>query len=722
MRINRQKIMIYILVLAISALAAGCAGTGKETKTAGDLKTPAINAIKIGENKLEIIGDKPFTYTIYRASDPYKLIVEIPNVGLGIAPDKIKSDKLGIAEVVPVQINEPLSTKIEILLASPSEFESSYNDASLTITLKEETVASQESAKPEEKEKTEIQTTDIKEDAAAKPEEKTALTKELLPATSIDNISIEKEDNFLKMTIKGNGSLSPSVSRLDKRAVIDIPNVETKADVPKSLPEPLKNIRIGKHTDKVRLVIDLKEETAFDVISAEDSVVITFLMPAPAKLPEQAKKAAKKEKAAETETKIAAAPEKPQEGKYKGQKISLDFQDADIVPIFRLMADISGYNFIVDPGVKGKVTMKLMNVPWDQALDIILQTFGLGKSAEGNIIWIAPQTTFAKIAKEKAEAKAEGEKAEELVQEVFRINYANGESIVDDVIKKANILSSRGSVIIDKRMNTIVVKDIRANVETIRELVKVVDQPKPQVMIEARIVQVISDYNETLGVKWGGTFSGPGINTFPQGLSGSFSMATPVPSMGPGAIVGSTSAGGIRFDIGRASTVSVNLAISALETISKAKTLSNPKILTLDNEEAKIEQGKTFFVETTSSEGTKTEEKSATLSLTVKPRIAPNNFVQLDLQATDDILEKEDPPIIGKKSMKTTALVKNGETLVIGGIYTTEITESEEGIPGLRSIPLLGWLFKSRSQAGPRIRELLVFITPTVMHYTTAGQ
>jgi type IV pilus secretin PilQ/predicted competence protein len=717
MKINKQKFMIYILVLAVSAFASGCASTGKEKKTTSDLKTPMISAITIGDNQLEVIGDKPFTYTIYKASDPYKLIVELPSVSLGMASDKITSDKPGIAEVVPVQVKEPLSTKIEILLTSPLQFESIYNDAKLTITLKgeKETLAIQEVIDPGKDEKTESQTTDTKEDTVAKPEQKMVLTKELLPATSIDSISIEKEDKFLKMTIKGNGSLSPVVSRLDKRAVIDIPNVEIKAYVPTLIPEPLKNIRIGKHSGKVRLVVDLKEETAVDVIAVEDSIIVTFLMNG--KLPEQEKKTAKKEKAAESETKIAAvAPEKAPEGKYKGQKISLDFQDADIVPIFRLMADISGYNFVIDPSVKGKITMKLMNVPWDQALDIILQTFGLGKSAEGNIIWIAPQTIFTKIAKEKAEAKSEGEKAEELVQEVFRINYANADTLVNDVIKKANLLSPRGSIIVDKRMNTLVVKDIVANIITIRDLIKVVDLPKPQVMIEAKIVQVSNNYTETLGVKWGGTFLGSGINTFPQSLSGSFSMATPVPSMGSSAGSSASPAGGIRFDMGSASTISVNLALSALETINKSKTLSNPKILTLDNESAEIKQGRTFFVSTTSSEGTKTEEKSATLSLKVTPRIAPNEFVSLEIKATDDTLESVNPPVVNTKSVETKALVKNGETLVIGGIYTNDLTEGEEGIPFLRKIPLLGWLFKSQSQTGPNVKELLIFITPIIVN------
>ena len=186
-----------------------------------------------------------------------------------------------------------------------------------------------------------------------------------------------------------------------------MPNVTLDAPLPKAL-SPLKGIRAGKYKDKTRIVLDLKEKTSFAVTSIEDSVIVSF------QLPEKEKYAAKAEKKAETavggEVKTEAKAEtmeteKPVEGKYKGQKISLDFQDADIGPIFRLLADISGYNFVIDPAVKGKITLKLMNVPWDQALDIILQTFGLGKSVEGNIVWIAPVSMFAKMSDEKQRQK-----------------------------------------------------------------------------------------------------------------------------------------------------------------------------------------------------------------------------------------------------------------------------------------------------------------------------
>jgi type IV pilus assembly protein PilQ len=167
--------------------------------------------------------------------------------------------------------------------------------------------------------------------------------------------------------------------------------------------------------------------------------------------------------------------------------------------------------------------------------------------------------------------------------------------------------------------------------------------------------------------------------------------------------------------LGYANSLKVSLSLSALETINKAKTLSNPKILTMDNEAATIQQGSTFYIETVSQSGTQTEERTATLSLTVTPKITPDGYVQLKVNATDNSLVSVTPPVVDTKSLTTQALVKNGETLVLGGIYTTSKSEGEEGLPLLSRLPVLGWLFKTKTQTGPNVRELLIFITPTIV-------
>jgi len=724
----RHKIFYQCSALCILfAIAAfGCATTGEQAAIP-ESQGSVLTAIDITDNKVAISADKPFKYTVYKSSDPYKVIAEFPDMRLGIAPAKIKSDKKGITEITPLQVEQPLSTRLEILLASPVSVEPIYEGTLLTLNVEEEPKAA-EAPKAEEKvqevkvteEKIEEPATAEKTAETVKPEEKTAMPEELSPATSITQINIEKAEDAVKVIIKGDGVLSPNVFRLDNRAVLDMPNVTMAASVPAAVP-PLKNIRAGKYKDKTRLVFDLKGKIDFDVTAAGDSVIVSF------PIPEKEKYAAKAEKKAESavggEIKIEAKvgsmeTEKPAEGKYKGQKISLDFQDADIGPIFRLLADISGYNFVIDPAVKGKITLKLINVPWDQALDIILQTFALGKQEEGNIIWIAPVNMFAKMAEDKTKAKDVEEKAEDIVQEIVRINYATAADI-SKAITDAKIVSKdskdRG-ITMDTRMNTLIIKDTQKNIEKIKALVKVMDVAKPQVMIEAKIVEVGSSYSETLGIRWGGTISttqwgGPGSQTT---VGGNFSVNTPTVTAGPS----TTNPGGVLgLTIGSANTATVSISLSALESIGKSKRLSNPKVMTMDNEAATIQQGVSIPVSTVSAEGTKTEYVNATLSLGVTPKVTPDGYVQMKINATNNALGILTPQgySIETKSVTTQALVKNGDTLVIGGIYTTNTTEGTEGVPLLSKIPLLGWLFKTKTQTGPNVTELLVFITPTIV-------
>ncbi|MFA4920177.1 MAG: type IV pilus secretin PilQ [Thermodesulfovibrionales bacterium] len=770
----KQKLIKNIGALVILIFALGCAtGGGKQGAVQG-AQNPVLTALDITDNKLNIVVDKPFTYTIYKSSDPYKVIVELPDVRMGFAPVKIKSDKAGITEITPSQTEDPVSTKLEILLSSPVTVEPVYKDTTLALKVKEEPEAKgaeitseapkaeekvqevsapagkveepvkwAEVAQPEQKAipaaevavagtdpKAIIIAAAVKEnDKTAKPEQKTTVARDLPPATSILQVTIEKGQDVLKVVIKGNGSLNPDVFRLDNRAVLDMPGVDMAASLPAAVPLPLTSIRAGKHKDKTRLVLDMKEGTSFDVAAIEDSVIISF------RLPEEryaAKAAVGETKVAEVEAKaVVETQEKPGESRYKGQKISLDFQDADIGPIFRLLADISGYNFIIDPSVKGRITMKLMNVPWDQALDIILQTFSFGKSVEGNIIWIAPTGLFAKIDSEKAVEKARLEKQEDLEQEIVRINYATAGDL-SGAITNAKLLSSRGSITMDNRMNTLIIKDTQKSIDKIKELVKIMDVAKSQVMIEAKIVTASTSYTSSLGIRWGGTFEGAPGRTFTGGpttgaiayggdqtgaggirnlgneVIGAVSVNTPVnPAAGPGGV--------LSMLIGSANSSQIALSLSALETIKKAKTLSNPRILTMDNEAATITQGVTFYTTSTSAEGTKTEAQNAALSLNVTPKITPDGYIQLKVTVSDDSLASVSPPVKNTKTISTQALVKDGETLVLGGIYTDTEVNDTTGIPLLSKIPILGWLFKTKQDTGPGPSEMLIFITPRVV-------
>jgi len=740
---KRHILMHIISALLGAALLAGCASApGARSSAVADgpaMETAAvITDIRVQDNKLVITASKDFTYTLYKAGDPYKATIDIPDMKTGTFSGRITPDRAGISEVLPQQVEGSRTmTRIDITLQSPASIIPLYKDNVLTLLVKAEEPAAAAGegprSEPAAAEQPMLASVDPEPAAPAAdtgPESAAPSQEQPAPlprATEIDRVEVEKTEDGVRVLISGNGYLMPNVFPIDGRIVIDVPEVSMRAAIPKTVIAPLKGIRSGKHNDKVRLVLDLGEKTKFDVAAAGNAIEISLgrregaaavnaaaARPAPPPAAEPAKPAAAEQKPApalrnEKAPEITSIPESSQgEGRFKGKKISLDFQDAEIGPIFRLLADVNGYNLVLDPTVKGRITIKLMNVPWDQALDIILNTFNLGKSIEGNILWIAPTSTFAKIAEEKNKARETEERAEELMQEIIRINYASAQE-VQTAINSGKLLSIRGTITPDNRMNTLIIKDTPRSIENVKELVKIMDVSKPQVMIEARLVQVSSDYSQTLGIQWGGSFSSI---TSPGAVGGNFSVNTPVIGAGPA----TTNPGGVLgMTFGYANTVKVDLSLQALETLRKAKTLSNPKVLTMDNEAATIQQGSTFFIATVSQAGTQTQQQQATLSLNVTPKITPDGYVQLKVTATDNALVSVNPPVVDTKSLTTQALVKNGETLVLGGIYTSSKTEDETGVPLLSKIPGLGWLFKTKNQTGPTVRELLIFITPTIV-------
>jgi type IV pilus assembly protein PilQ len=750
--------------LLIMIFGCATAQRGKETASADDYGV--ITGIKVQDDGLAITSNKNFVYTIYNANDPYKITVDIPDMRIGDFKDKIVSDKGSVTEIIPRQIDSPKpAVKIDLTLQTPSSVTPLYKDNTLTLVLKRDESSGAEEQKavePEEvaivpdtssgvsvAEKSAIEEHALDNTKAISDEKKPESVSASRPkATEISGIDIKKAEDSVKVVITGNGEMMPNVFPIDKRIVVDIPGVSFHAQLPRGTMFPLAAIRAGKYKDKIRLVLDLQEKTSYDVDAKGNTIEISLkrkevalaestsgsspieaatqkVTPQEAASKEATSIAATQQEPAPKEaTSIAAAhKEAPKEiasvnvtskeavGKYKGKKISLDFQDADVGPIFRLLADVNGYNLILDPSVKGKITIKLLNVPWDQALDIILNTFNYGSRIDGNILWIAPVSVFTKISDDNAKAKEVEEKAEDLMQEVVRVNYATAAKL-STAITQGKLLSQRGSVTIDDRMNTLIIKDTQNSINKIKQLVRIMDVSKPQVMIEAKLVQVSSDYSQTLGINWGGSFSAP---VFPNIASGTFSVNTPTLPAGPAATVGG---GALNMTVGNANSVNVNLSLQALETVNKAKTLSNPKVLTMDNEKAVIQQGTTFFIPTVSQAGTQSQAVTATLSLTVTPKITPDGYVQLLVEATDNSLEvgtQGATAVVDTKSLTTQALVKDGETLVLGGIYKTTYTEIWNRVPLLADIPILGWLFKTRNILGPTVTELLIFITPTVV-------
>ncbi len=737
---KKYMILKILLPVMILTLVLGCASraTVKSTPVTDDL--PVITDIKPEDNSLAITSNKSFVYTIYTGNDPYKVTVDIPDMRIGGFTGKIISSKAGISEIVPQQTDSPNpSVKLDITLQAPSSVVPMYKDNTLTLLVKpEEPVTLTQGKETEEKvEEKDVPDTTAPSDSAGTVEETKSSGAEggsqpaeghkevLARATTIDRIELEKSPAGLKVVIIGNGTMMPNVFPLDRKIVIDVPNVSLQASLPSKAVSPLAGIRAGRHKDKVRLVLDLRAKTAFDVAAVGNTIEISLknkeLAASQPQMETHPKETAPHEAIARVpeprkEATLPSEQENQTDGSYKGKRISLDFQDADVGPIFRLLADVNNYNLVLDPGVKGKITIKLMNVPWDQALDIVSRQSNLAYRIDQNILYVAPTSVFERLAKDQAKMKQAEEETEPLAQEVVRVNYATA-SEIKAAIDSGKLLSPRGTITIDNRMNTLIVKDTRQSIDKVKDLVRIMDVAKPQVMIEAKLVEVDSDYSSQLGINWGGSFTS---QTFPNNVGGAFSVNTPTITAGPSATLPSGFPGGgaMNLNLGHANSFNVSVSLSALESINKSKTLSNPKILTMDNEAATIQQGTTFFIPTVSQAGTQTQSQTATLSLQVTPKITPDGYVQLKVNATDNSLQPGTAganAVVNTKSLTTQALVKAGETLVLGGIYRLDESETSSGVPLLSKIPGLGWLFKTNQQIGPTIKELLIFITPTIV-------
>ncbi len=676
---------IFIFILITALFAAGSVAQAAELK-----------GLNIKSDSIEFQIDGNFTYTIY-SPDPYKVDLDLPGVTPGKFAGRTEPSVKGLSEMNISGQNG--STHIELLLETPSLVKPRYEGNLFVLAISpEDGNAGIVNAPAEAKPATAPAAAKAKPDDAPAP---------LANATEVTDIGFEQTRNAVNLVIKGNGKLRPNVFSLPDRIVVDLPKVSLKAAMPKEVVSPVKGIRSGIYPDKVRLVIDVKKDTPYEMYSRDSSIAISMTL--------AARPAEKKAAPAPTAGTAKAGARKPQSAggpPYTDQRISLDFQNADIVPIFMLLGEVSGYNMVVSPSVAGTITLKLKNVPWEQALNLLLETFNLGKKVEGNIMRIAPLSQFDQWKKEEERLKQTEERTEPLVQEVIKLNYAKAADITT-AINSGKLLSARGNITTDPRMNTMIVQDTASSIQKIKDLVKIMDVAKPQVMIEAQIVEVSSTYAQSLGINWAATQN---INQA-NGSKLDFSVNTPVLQAGTGQ-AGSTSPGGVAaITLGKANALQLQLSLNALESISKARKISDPRVLTLDGESASIQQGTSIPVQTTTASGTSTQFVNANLNLSVTPMITPGGYVQMKVTAANDSLGALTPQgySIERKNVDTQAIVKDGETLVLGGIYVTQENTAEQGIPILSKIPGLGWLFKTRTVSGPNPSELLILITPKII-------
>lgn len=603
------------------------------------------------------------------------------------------------------------------------------------------------------------------------------------PAQALTSIDLRREPNAITVVISGDGKLSHEAKLIDeRRLVVDIPQVASTVQNPLiRVHHPLlTRVRLGYHPDKVRVVMDLASPATFSIKPQGARLLVKLTEdttnhslstngasdaasprdratePQVEQTTGQIVKVARHQRAvpalqrapmkfqvrpvqmtSEGETTGEKAVPKEDmvlgETRYVGRRISLDFQQADISNVLRLIAEVSGFNIVVGEGVKSKVTMKLVSVPWDQALDMILKMNGLGKIKQGNILWVDSLANIAKQQDEEARAKDAKTKAEELVDRVFYIRNLQAQELMTALTR---YLSPRGVMQMSQGTNALIVRDTETKIVVIKQLVEGLDLEVPQVQIEARIVQADTIYARGLGVQWGiqnADFSSNGFSAVGN-LTGPFAplagtgTTTGIPRDFivnlPAQVGGLPSVPAIGYTFGKlAPGFALDLRLSAGELLGLSKVIAAPKIITLDKREAKISQGESIPFQTTSLQGTQTTFVDANLELNVTPQITSRDpketgkQIMMRVRATRNAVgARSNPagPSIDRREATTQVIVRDGETMVIGGVFIDTQTNNVQGVPYLSRIPVLGWLFKSKSETVSK-QELLIFLTPAIV-------
>jgi len=737
--------------------------------------------------RVVVEGSKSFEYTVFRLTNPLRVVIDLPRAQLGklAGPMEVRDGTISVIQNRQIEDPQKRGARIEIGLDQLAEYDVVSEGNLLYVNFGKPAIPlpQEVQAKPAEKEAAEAQKA-----AAAPP------AKPLKKARSLRGIDIAAQADWVRVDLQGDGAFpdykSFQLSR-PTRLVVDLPAMgnasgKKNIDVGSGL---LKDIRIGQHPDKIRVVFNFPQAKLPPYQLSKEGSNLRLALGEPPRetakeekappaeppkpvmaaaapreevkakeeaAPPAAEKPAAKEEAAPPAEIKAPEPDKVPVGTYKGTKISLDFKDADIHNIFRLIAEVSNLNIITTEDVKGKVTIRLVNVPWDQALEVILATKSLVKIEEGNVLRITTAETIRREMEEKQKeqgnlikAMENRENIEELYTETFLLNFAKAlelQKVLAGTVTGATgakpILTSRGSARADDRTNTLIVRDIRSRLDEVQSLVKKLDAPTRQVLIEARVVQATTTFARSIGVQWGGSYNQTAGANWAWGLTGNNPSAAAgwgfTPNQGGGAastnlimpsnfvvnlpastVNTPTSGAAISFGKLTGGLVNLDMRLSLGETDGSTRVVARPKLATLDNKEAHVKQGEKIPYETTSQAGTQVQFIDAVLQLRVTPQVTPDGFILMKVQVNRDARGSFRSPVnqvpsIDTREAQTEVLVRDGETLVIGGIYETETDKTEQGVPWLMKIPVLGWLFKNQEILSIK-KELLIFLTPTVI-------
>ncbi|QRJ65646.1 type IV pilus secretin PilQ [Azospira restricta] len=703
--LNRLLCLVSVVLFAGTALAQGGSASGNEIQSINVGQQAGAVVVKLGFK--DPLAGVPASFSV---ANPARVAIDLPATNNGLGRNSQSFNEGGLRSVNFVQTPEKM--RVVLNLNQPLVHDLRVEERSLLITLSPSAASAASAAGGGAQQVTQF-----------------------APARSVSGHAIRDvgfrrgKDGEARVTV----DLSDTSTGIDIRQEGSVLLVEfAKTSLPEHLRKrmdvtdfatPVTSFTASQQGENTRLTITPKGLWEHNAYQTDTQFVIEVkpIIENPNKLVQGSR------------------------GGYQGEKLSLNFQNVDVRRLLQVIGEFTGMNIVVSDTVAGNLTLILKDVPWDQALDIILQQRGLDMRKNGNVILIAPREEIATKEKLEFESRQQIGDLEPLRSESFQLNYHKAKAVFDFLKNKdQTLLSKRGSVIVDERTNKLFVSDTPGRLDDLRRLISEIDIPVRQVLIEARIVEASDSFSKDLGVRLGWNMGGSNesayrigndgvvrgnvmtgaslantgfqtgqISTQPNFLTDSLNVNLPAnPRSGR--------AGALSFVLfNSARSQFLNLEVSALEADGRGKVISSPRVVTADQVEALIEQGVEIpYQQATSSGATSVSFRKANLALKVKPQITPDGKITMTLDVNKDTpntrLTTGAGVAIDTKHVKTEVLVENGGTVVIGGIYQQELRESNSRIPVLGEIPYLGWLFRNSQKTDDKT-ELLVFITPRII-------
>jgi len=709
MNLHHQKRTLMLVRVVILALC----GTGVNYATAATLD--AVTHSALPGNRVQVRlqldadpGIEPLTFTV---DNPARIAIDLPGITLA-TKDRIRNIGIGAVESVNM-VEADGRTRVVLKLVDMVPYNIERKGNAVLVTVESGTLAMKDPLPPQARGDVAAADAD-----GARP--------------SIRNVDFRRGDaGEARIVVQlSTPDVAVNIEEQGGKLLVDFPTVH--------LPEPLnRQLDVGDFATPAKVVDTIRYGNGTRIIVTPTGEFEHLAYQTDEQFTLELRPLSKEEVEAARKERLG----------YTGERLSLNFQDIEVRAVLQLIADFTEQNLVTSDTVGGSVTLRLKNVPWDQALDIVLKTKGLGLRKTGNVLLVAPQEELAQREKQELEARQALAELAPLRTEFVQVNYAKASDLAALIKSEQNrLLSERGNVTIDDRTNTLLVQDTGERLADIRKVVETLDIPVRQVLIESRVVVANQTFLQDLGVRFGlsrnlnpagapdiGRIGGrrPGNTSFGQGTAfineGSEGIEQYIVDLPT--VLDTTPAGAIGLAVGKIGTLLLQLELQAAQSENRAETISAPRIITANQKEAIIEQGQEVpfaaFAGVGGAAIANVQFKKAVLALTAKPQITPDERIIMDLEVRRDTVNRTDPAAAGAPPIDTSravtqVLVDNGETVVLGGVFVSTNQRGTDRVPFFGDLPYVGWLFKREGRTEEK-RELLIFVTPKILKDTVGA-